>query len=402
MERSDSRARTVRRARHIKLGAAFAILAISGLVWNSFALFLVALEGEFGWSRAQISGAYGAFALTNALTAPLVGYALGRWDSRIILALCSVILGGGLCGAAASTSLTQYWLAFGFIGGIGAHCTSSFAVFSSLAGRFRKKPATAMAIADAGSGLAAFVGLPLIFWVMSTFGWRATYVMLGAIVGILGAGLHLLVVDRVRRSPPRASRPRWFFTVPATAVLVLAVSYFCGSAAYHGLLTQQIALFDDRNIPEQTAVWIAASAGFVVFGWRLVSGWLCDLFGPTRMMTVASVAAIVTFATLLLSISNQGTLALMLYPLAMGVGFGGQQVLLANGARLIVPLSAIASTLGFCRLATGLGMAAGPILAASIFDATGGYLAAVALLCILAVIHFAAFVGALRRSGSTV
>jgi hypothetical protein len=32
-------------------------MAASGLVWNSFGLFLLAIEAEFGWSRAAVSGA---------------------------------------------------------------------------------------------------------------------------------------------------------------------------------------------------------------------------------------------------------------------------------------------------------------------------------------------------------
>lgn len=79
----------------------------------------------------------------------------------------------------------------------------------------------------------------------------------------------------------------------------------------------------------------------------------------------------------------------------MGVAFGGQQVLLANGARMIVPLSAFASTLGFCRLATGLGMASGPILAAYSYDMTGGYLLSIILITVIAVVHFGGFSAAL-------
>ena len=85
----------VTRARRMRLAAAFTLMAASGLVWNSFALFLVALKAEFGWSRAAISGAFGAFALSNALSAPLLGHAIGRWDSRRILAGLSLLLGSG-------------------------------------------------------------------------------------------------------------------------------------------------------------------------------------------------------------------------------------------------------------------------------------------------------------------
>lgn len=379
----------------MKLGAAFALMAISGLVWNSFALFLVALQGEFGWSRAEISGAYSAFALVNALTAPLVGYGLSRWDSRRLLAFFSVVLGGSLCASAWTSTIGQYWFAFGLLGGIGAHCTSSFAVFAALAGRFRERPATAMSVADAGSGLAAFLGLPMMYWIISDFGWRAAYLVLGLTVAVLGTTLHLMAMDRVRRSPRQAASSRWRLMVPSAAILVLAISYFCGSAAYHGLLTQQIALFDDRAVPERTAVWIAATAGFVVFGWRLLSGWLCDLFGPGPVMSLAAVMAVVVFLVLGLALSTTNTWTLLIYPLAIGVAFGGQQVLLANGARQIAPLPIFASTLGFCRLATGMGMASGPVIAAYTYDVTGGHLLALLLMAALSAVHFLSFRGAL-------
>lgn len=135
-------------------------MMVSGLVWNSFALFLVAVEGEFHWSRASISGAYGAFALINAVSAPFFGYLLGRWNSRMLLAAAALLLGIAFLLTAKVTTIWQFWLNFGLIGGLGTHCTSSYAIFAVLAGRFRRRPATAMAIADAGSGLAAFSTFP--------------------------------------------------------------------------------------------------------------------------------------------------------------------------------------------------------------------------------------------------
>ena len=60
-------------AKRVRLASAFLLMMVSGLVWNSFGLFLVALEADFHWSRAAISGAFGAFALINAITAPFFG-----------------------------------------------------------------------------------------------------------------------------------------------------------------------------------------------------------------------------------------------------------------------------------------------------------------------------------------
>jgi MFS family permease len=386
----EGRSKKVRLAKRTRLAAAFLLMMISGLVWNSFALFLVALEAEFHWSRASISGAYGAFALTNAVTAPLFGYMLGRWNSRVLLASVAVLLGVAFLLMAKVTTIEQYWLTFGLIGGIGAHCTSSYAIFAVLAGRFRHRPATAMAVADAGSGLAAFLGLPIINWMIIDSGWRFTYSALGIIMIIIAVPLHLLVLDRIKTTVKSSGTLR-AGGLSGFILFALTISYFCGSAAYHGLLTQQIALFDERNINENTAVWIAAVAGLVIFLWRLLSGWLCDIWGPGRVMAIAGLAGIITFGALAIVLAAGNPTVLFIYPLVLGVAFGGQQVLLANGARLIVPLSALAGILGICRFAAGAGMASGPVIAGYLHDWTGGYAASVIVIGVLALLHFLSF-----------
>jgi MFS family permease len=372
-------------------------MMVSGLVWNSFALFLVALEGEFHWSRASISGAYGAFALTNAVTAPLFGYMLGRWNSRMLLASAASVLGLAFLLTGKVTTIEQFWITFGLIGGVGAHCTSSYAIFAVLAGRFRRRPATAMAIADAGSGLAAFLGLPVISWMIIDFGWRFTYSALGTVIIIIAVPLHLLVLDRLK-AVSKSSDMLQAGGLSGFILLALVISYFCGSAAYHGLLTQQIALFDEHSTSENAAVWIAAVAGLVIFLWRLLSGWLCDAWGPGRVMTIAGLAGVVTFAALAIVLAAGNPTVLFIYPLVLGVAFGGQQVLLANGARLIVQLSALAGILGICRFAAGAGMASGPVIAGYLHDWTGGYGASVIVIATLAVLHFLSFAAIAFRS----
>jgi predicted MFS family arabinose efflux permease len=371
-------------------------MAASGLVWNSFGLFLLAIEAEFGWSRAAVSGAFGAFALTNAVSAPLLGYAMGRWDSRRLLAGLALAMGAALGASAFVTRLDLFWLAFGLVGGIGSHCFSSFAIFTILARRFRKRPATAMAIADAGSGLGAFLGLPLIQWMLMEVGWRGAYLVLGCLAAVLGVWLHLKVLDPIRRTIPNAAGEgarRWSVSAPLVA---MGASYLCGSAAYQGLLTQQIALMTENGLGLGRAAWIAAWAGLVIFLWRLASGWLSDAWSLAGVMALASLAAAVTFAALGALMKFGSTSALIIYPLTMGVAFGGAQVLLAVGTRRIATSRDYAVVLGFGRLASGIGMAAGPFAAGFVHDLTGTYAGAVGLLMVLATVHFTTFAIAIR------
>ncbi|MDX3975438.1 MFS transporter [Shinella sp.] len=386
----------MRLAKQVRLAAAFLLMMVSGLVWNSFALFLVALEGEFHWSRASISGAYGAFALINAVSAPLFGYLLGRYNSRVLLAGAAMLLGTAFLLTAHVSTIGQFWLAFGLVGGLGTHCTSSYAIFAVLAGRFRKRPATAMAIADAGSGLAAFLGLPVMSWMIEDLGWRFTYSALGIVLMGIAVPLHLFVIDRVKSASGTGGR-YGLAGLGRVTILALVISYFCGSAAYHGLMTQQIALFEDNSVNAQTAVWIAAVAGLIIFVWRLLSGWLCDLWGSGPVMALAALAGVLTFGMLVAILVTANVAALLVYPLVLGVAFGGQQVLLADRARLVVTLSALSAVLGVCRLASGAGMAAGPVLAGSLHDWAGGYGAAIAVIAGLALLHFVTFAAIRRR-----
>lgn len=389
-----ARSHRVRLAKRIRLATAFILMAISGLIWTSFSLFLVAIEAEFHWSRAEISGAFSIFALTNALTAPAFGYALGRWDSRRLLAAASLVLGLALYGVTLVETPDAYWIIFGVVGGAGSHCTSSYAVFAVLAGRFRERPATAMAIADAGSSFATFLGLPLIHWIIVESGWRAAYLALGSSVALVGGALHLLVMDPVRRTQPQLGvGPS--MKLPPLALLALAAAYFCGSAAYQGLVTQQIALLDHYGVAENLAVWVVALAGLTLFVWRLSSGHLCDHWGPGRVMMIAAIGIIATFGSVAIGAMLAAPGALLIFPIAVGIAFGGQQVLLAATARHMTHPATLASILGICRMASGIGMAAGPLISGYAYDWAGQYGLPISLLAIASLGHVLGYMTAL-------
>lgn len=366
----------------MRVAGCFLLLAVSGLIWTSFGVFLVPLQNELGAGRGEISAAFSIFALANAVSAPAVGHAMRRWDSRCVLAALAILFGCAIIASAFIESVLGYCLVFGVIGGVGAQSVSSFAVFAILARRVRRRPASAMSVADAGSGLATLLGLPLVQAIIDAFGWRAAYLSLGIIILVSTVALHLLLLDPVARPPKRHNSPASSQSRPTGAVLFLAGSFFFGSAAYHGLMTQQIALLHDQGVTASTAVWFAAAGGGSVFAWRLLSGYLVDRLGPTQVMAIAGAAIVLTFGALILALAEPRSVTLLAYPLFMGIGFGGQQVILAIALRNIVRVADFAVQLSYCRLASGLGMAAGPFAAGLVSDGTNtpfvtaGFLAA--------------------------
>jgi MFS family permease len=224
------------------------------------------------------------------------------------------------------------------------------------------------------------------------------YLILGGSVALIGGALHLLVMDPVRRTQPQRGAGR-SLTLPLLPLLALAVAYFCGSAAYQGLGTQQIALLDHYGVAENLAVWIVALAGLTLFVWRLWSGHLCDLWGPRKVMMIAAVGIVATFASVAIGEMLAMPSALLLFPIVLGIAFGGQQVLLATIARLMSRPTALAGVLGICRMASGIGMAAGPLIAGYAYDWTGNYGWPTGLLAIASLGHVAGYMTALAFVG---
>jgi len=75
---------------------------------STLSIFVEPMTGEFGWSRAELSGAVSIGGLLAALAAPLLGPALDRYGARLVL--CLAVLGTGI--ATALLSLTQSLLVF--------------------------------------------------------------------------------------------------------------------------------------------------------------------------------------------------------------------------------------------------------------------------------------------------
>lgn len=147
-------------------------------------------------------------------------------------------------------------------------------------------------------------------------------------------------------------------------------------------------------------MWIAAFGGGVVFFWRLGSGWLCDVVGVGRVIAIATLGVGVTYVGMWLVMTGAQGVALILYPLALGIGFGGQQVIMAIAMRDLSAPADFPVNLGYGRLASGLGMAAGPPAAGLVYDVSASTLAVVSLLAVSSTAHVAALLVATIRRGA--
>jgi len=102
-------------------GAFFGYAIAQGLM-HSYAVFLVAYLGEFGWGRAETSVAYSVSQLVIGISSPLIGALVDRLGTRVLVTAGAVLLAGGLAANATVSSLWQVVLLYGVVMTLGSNC----------------------------------------------------------------------------------------------------------------------------------------------------------------------------------------------------------------------------------------------------------------------------------------
>jgi MFS family permease len=92
----------------------FVMLAGSG-IRAVFGVFIKPIEAEFGWSRAQLSGAAALSLFVLGAVGPMVGWLADVWGPRRVMLLATAILGAGTCCRRFVGHLRQFYIQAGLL-----------------------------------------------------------------------------------------------------------------------------------------------------------------------------------------------------------------------------------------------------------------------------------------------
>jgi MFS family permease len=164
------------------LGGAFAAFTVSAAIMHSYAVFLVAFIAEFRWSRAETSIAYSVSQLVAGGSSPLVGALVDRLGPRRLLVVGGGLLICGLLGSALITALWQIVLLYGIVMTIGANCLGLVVFVPLLSRHFLRRRGMAVAILQSANGFGRAASAPSVQFLISTLGWRETYLAQAAFI----------------------------------------------------------------------------------------------------------------------------------------------------------------------------------------------------------------------------
>lgn len=349
------------------------MVSFAGIVPFTFSLFLTPLHDAFGWKREAISRAFAITALTVAACSPTIGSLLDRLPPRRIILPSIVVFA---CGIASLSLLrghiAQFYATYLVIGIVG-NGTAQLAYSRAVLTWFDRRRGLAIAVVLAGSGTGSIILPTIAQHVISTHGWRVSYLALAALA-LLGFPLTaLLMRNRPGVNVVEVSSPG---TSKVSAVLMtrtfwlIAVPVMLGALSLNAVIAHMAAVLTGRSVTPASAALALSMLGVSGILGRLVTGHLLDRhFAPYVSLAVLLVAA---FGVVTIAFANTAGMGLVAGFL---LGFG-------SGSEADVVPYLIAKYFGRARFSTLYGMswtayavggAIGPVLLGHSFDKAGTY-----------------------------
>jgi MFS family permease len=381
---SSHLARSRRPSRYgwVVVGVSATVNSLAWSVRSTFAVFYVALLGEFAWRRGEAAVGYSLSWLLLLVFSPLAGWLYDRWGARLVVPTGGLLLGAALAVTGRATTLWQYYLAFGVLGGAGIACIQIPA--AAIVGRwFVRSRGAAMGIISAGASASAFIFYPVNTYLIVAFGWRAAL----AIFGCLVAAVTIPLAAVLYREPPGtldagrgvtadrdAGAADWTLGMAVRSVPFWAVfaMWGFGVIGYQIVTTHQVAHALERGFSAVTVGWVFGLGGACTVAGNVIGGSLSDRWGRARVFALGSAIGIAGIGCLGSLDGPEDVLLLFAYVVS-GVGFGMRISLLAA-----IPVDLFAGRhlgviLGAAQGGGGVGGFIGPFLGGWLFDVTGSY-----------------------------
>jgi OFA family oxalate/formate antiporter-like MFS transporter len=345
----------------------------------AWSVFVLPLEQEFGWSRADTSWVFTIAVVTTTAGFLFGGRLQDKKGPRICAAIAAVMVGIGFFLSSWTSSLGYLYLVFGVV--VGAGGGIGYAAPIPVASKwFPDKRGLVVGIMVAGyGGGSAIVGLVAPVLIRS-IGWRTTLQILGVLFLIMG-----LIGTWLLRNPPAGYRPAgWTPSSPTPArsgadyspaemlrtptFYTLWIAYCFGATA--GLMViSQLGPFASAS-GLSVAVAINVAAGGNAAG-RIFSGWLSDALG--RLMTLRVMVLVSAIAVPIFFAVRTQVVVFYLLTFVIYWCYGTLLSVFASTTADFYGTKNLGVNYGLLFTSWGAAGVLGPMIAGKVYDAFGSY-----------------------------
>jgi len=384
------------------------ILALWGHGFHTygFAAFFKPIATELNFNRTATSVASSIGRFEGGFEAPLTGWLTDKFGPKWIVISGIFLIGLALLLMNFVDSLWSFYMVWGVLLGTGINIGLTLPVDKAITDWFVKKRGMALGTKMVFSGLSGALILPLVAWLISTYGWREAASVGGLVMLFVGIPLVWFFI--------RQKRPEYYGLLPDGATVegdvtdtrdiisrgveyageveevefsvrqamrtptfwMLMVVNACHSLAMPAMNVHGIPFLTDTWMDGVKAAGMIAMMIAVGLPMRLIGGFLTDRISRSHLRFLMGGAYLLQAVGFTVFLMNQ-TMAMIyvwfiLYGIGQGIGIG---IMAPMRARYFGRKS-FGSIAGVSRLfMTPIGIAA-PIYLGWVHDTTGNYISA--------------------------
>lgn len=379
------------------LAAGFTLILCGYAMRNTFSVFYPVIVNDFSWTRGDTAFMYSLTILSYGLFAPVAGRLADRFNPRFVLAAGGLIVGGGIALCSLATSIAYFYVIYGVLVAIGLSLIGITPLTAVLTHWFGSKRG-GMVFGLLGSGFGvSLISAPLFQWLISGFGWRHAYVLIGlfavAVIVPVSVGIvrrspeHQALLDHTTPAAPQpagstASTPTGWTVRQALGTrffkLMLILGFCNMGFAQQVTIAHQVYYLRDVGHDPMVAASMFGVFG-VAFATGNISSFLSDRFGRLLFMVAGCLVAAGGMLLLGVAPAPESRVVAVVFAVCAGWGLG------------VTPpccFAAIADRLhgknygaiqGTIILVTSVGGALGAWAGGALHDVTGSYDTAFAL-----------------------
>ena len=389
------------------------IALVTAGVRNSFTVFIIPMEVDFGWSRGTISIAASTGMLVNAVTQPFIGRIFDWLGARRVLTVSLLVLGLSTVLLTVTFHFLFLVFLFGIVSGIavsGASLSNTMALVSKW---FRRRRGLVTGIAASGLPAGGLLMVPFAAYLLQATHWRFTWAILGLFVLVVGVPVSYLFLrddpskmglqpdgdpspsgtdqgmegaydspdDGSGEIPDRWRGPleaeRWVDAFRSWPIWQLSGAYFVCGFTTSIISIHFVPFAIDRGVSSITAATIFGFMMSLNMIGSLSAGFVSDKFGGTKNWL-----ALVYFcrgSAYFLLLSMPGAIALWVFAAVAGMSWVATNPLTATLTADVYGLRTLGTISGISFFFHTMGSVISVLIAGFLYDATGSYTISLAI-----------------------
>jgi MFS family permease len=352
--------------------------------------FVTSLEGEFGWTRAQVMIGLTISNGLGVLFNFLVGVLADRIGPRRVGLAGVVVKASAIMLLATVSSSVLNWQLLWILVGIGAVLAQANVWASAVASRFDRGRGFAIAVTLSGSSFCAAI-IPIIAtWLIGEFGWRMAFVYLGG--GWMLVALPVVYLwfrgerdeqrEAAKRRPvaeseepdePVAELPGLSISegLSRPAFWQLLIASFAFASYTMSVAPNLVPMLGEKGTTPATAAVLAGLVGVV--GWiaRVSAGFLLDIMSARLLGTFVFLLPVLGCGLLLGDAPSYAVLTACV--VSFGITIGAEYDVVFYLVSRHFGLKSFASLMGGMLTVGAFGGAVAPFVSGWLHDSFGNY-----------------------------